>query len=215
MQTNDPRAASRPSRLLPRESTDDSSAKRDELPSFHPLAVLGIRSQLPRTAPTTEPEEPQEELQSKPIVAETESVPETAPCDQEMAAPIVAEPESMPETAPCDQETATPIVAEPEALPPCQEVTTSSAIDDALVNTLAGELATRFGDEFEARVRDLVAQRVAEMVAQRVMATMDVNSLGLQLKDQLIQPEPVAGQANVLNPADASIKKRRRGSRKT
>jgi HD-like signal output (HDOD) protein len=200
------------------ESADDTRERREPSPSFHPLAVLGFRSQRPRYAPTSDPEEPHEELQSKPMVADTESAPESAPLDQELAIPIVAEIEPAPEPAPRDQELAMPTSAEsqsaPEELPSYQEVATSSPIDDALVNTMAGEMVARFGNEFEARVRELVAERVAQMVTERVMAAFDVNALKHQLKDQLTQPEPAAKRANVRNPAGAPVKKRRAVSRK-
>ena len=203
----------------PPESGDDAPAKREALPSFHPLAVLGFRSQRPRYAPTSDPEEPQEELQPNPVVADAESAPESAPRDQELAIPNVAEIEPAPEPAQREQELAMSTSAEPqsgpEESPSHHEGATSSPIDDALVNTMAGEIAARFGDEFEARVRELVAERVAQMVTERIMAAFDVNALGHQLKDQLTQPEPAAKRANVRNSADVSVKKRRPVSRKT
>ncbi len=194
-----------------------SAGERGASPSFHPLAVLGIQSQPPCMAPIPEPEEPQETV-DLPDTAEFESTREAPPSEQGVEAPIVAESESAPQVcalevivdAPVDTESETA----PAAPPLVQDNATPSAIDEALVRSLAGDLAKRFGDEFEVRVRELVAQRVAEMVTERLLAALDVNSLGLQLKDSLSLPDQAAAPTSIRETANGSIKKKRAGSRK-
>ena len=210
---------------------------REASPSFHPLAVLGIRSQPPRMDLPTEVALP-EESQTIPNHKESESATQTPsqrdvenPPAVELAsrpdavpmlavddASVVANAESASEARALTPEADVAAAAEVECAPnaPSQEADPAPvAIDDALVRTLAGDVANRFGDEFESRVRELVAQRVAEMVTERLMAALDVTALGHQLKGQLSPPDPAPVRANAGDTSNGSIKKKRSVSRKT
>jgi|GEM_PF-1222629 len=121
-------------------------------PNSHPLAALGLRSQPPRPSNAAEPAIPSPGPANTGVTERSRE----AGSNGESLAQRGSLPQVVDDPGPRGSGEGTP---------------------DAIFESLAGELAARFGKDFESHVRELAAKRVAEVIAERFIAALDVNSL--------------------------------------
>lgn len=160
--------------------TDESPGQTSEASggrtSHHPLAALGIQSQPPREMPN--PTQHGSSLENRAV-----------------------EPPQLREPTSPERSGSQPPVNAVDQLSPSPN---ANPVDpDLVLKALAGDLAARFGSDFESQVRELAARRVAEMIADRFMAAFDGKSLATQ-------PLPFAADMPANNGPKAAPKPRKR-----